>query len=185
MYRTAFQLFDTDGSGTVSFKEFCEIVKETTLHKTIPFPLETSDFAQLYFGKDKNKKITYAEFSQFLHDFHDEYAKVAFNAKDKEGSGFISAKDFYDIMVSIKSHLLTDAVRNARPRKLCPCLISNQLFSQVKANLVAAAQGHQVSYAFFNAFIYLLSNIELVKKVYLNATNGSRTAEISKGKVKY
>lgn len=110
LYRTAFQLFDTDGSGTVSYAEFCEIVKETTLHKNIPFPLETSDFVKLYFGKDKKRVITYAEFSQFLHDFHDEYAQVAFKAREDDGSGFISPKDFFNIMTSIKSHLLTDSV---------------------------------------------------------------------------
>ena len=31
------------------------------------------------------------------------------------------------------------------------------------------------------AFISLLSNIELIKKIYLNATNGSRTTEVTKG----
>ena len=58
----------------------------------------------------QSRNITYAEFSQFLHDFHEEYALVAFRAKDKEGTGFISVKDFYDIMISIKSHLLTEPV---------------------------------------------------------------------------
>ena len=91
-------------------EEFCEIIRETSLHRNIPFPLDTSDFAKLYFGKDKKRVITYSEFSQFLHDFHDEYATVAFKAKDKDGSGFISVKDFYDIMVAIKSHLLTEPV---------------------------------------------------------------------------
>merc|ERR1712156_302626 len=62
-------------------------------------------------------------------------------------------------MGSIKSHLLTDPVRN---------------------NIVGAAQGQQVSYAYFVAFISLLSNIELMKKIYLNATDGSRTQEITK-----
>lgn len=159
LYRTAFQLFDTDGSGTVSFDEFREIVQETSLHKNIPFPLESSDFVKLYFGKDKSRVITYAEFSQFLHDFHDEYAQVAFKAKDINESGFISPKDFLEVMTSIKSHLLTDPV---------------------KANVISACQGRQVSYPFFVAFINLLSNIELIKKVYLNATNGSRTFEVTK-----
>jgi len=159
LYRTAFQLFDTDGSGTVSFNEFREIVQETSLHKNIPFPLESSDFVKLYFGKDKSRVITYAEFSQFLHDFHDEYAQVAFKAKDIDESGFISPKDFLEVMTSIKSHLLTDPV---------------------KANVIQACQGRQVSYPFFVAFINLLSNIELIKKVYLNATNGSRTFEVTK-----
>jgi len=159
LYRTAFQLFDTNGNGTVSFDEFQEIIQETSLHQKIPFPLESSDFVKLYFGKDKKRVITYAEFSQFLHDFHDAYAQVAFKAKDNDESGFISPKDFLDIMTSIKSHLLTDPV---------------------KANVVSACQGRQVSYPFFVAFINLLSNIELIKKVYLNATNGSRTLEVTK-----
>lgn len=82
---------------------------ETSLHKSIPFPFE-SDFVKLYFGRKRDRDITYAEFSQFLHDFHDEYANIAFKAKDKIGSGFISPKDFFEIMLSIKSHLLTPQV---------------------------------------------------------------------------
>lgn len=93
---------------------------------------------------------------------------VAFKAKDHSGSGFISVKDFYDIMVSIKSHLLTEPV---------------------KMNLIAAAQasgGSQtISYPYFMAFISLLSNIELIKKIYLNATNGSRSSEVTKGRYFY
>jgi len=159
LYRTAFQLFDTNGNGSVSYDEFKEIISKTTLHQRIPFPLDTSDFVKLYFGKDRQRSVSYVEFSQFLHDFHDEYAMVGFKAKDKEHQGFISANDFYDIMVSIKSHLLTEPV---------------------KQNLIGAAQGQQVSYAYFVAFISLLTNIELMKKIYLNATDGSRTTEITK-----
>jgi len=159
LYRTAFQLFDTNGNGSVSYEEFKDIISKTSLHKTIPFPLDTSDFVKLYFGKEHERTVSYVEFSQFLHDFHDEYAMVGFKAKDKTGQGFISAKDFYDIMVSIKSHLLTDPV---------------------KQNLIGACQGQQVSYPYFVAFISLLSNIELMKKIYLNATDGSRTQEITK-----
>eukprot|EP00092_Neocalanus_flemingeri_P036323 GFUD01039545.1.p1 GENE.GFUD01039545.1~~GFUD01039545.1.p1 ORF type:complete len:696 (+),score=160.55 GFUD01039545.1:64-2151(+) len=167
LYKTAFQLFDTDGNGTVSFDEFLGILSKTTLHQKIPFNYEC-DFIKLYFGKDKDRKITYSEFSQFLHDFHEEYASVAFKAMDKEGSGFISSADFEEIMSSVKSHLLTPSIQ---------------------ANLRAAAQGgpngQSVSYAYFIAFISLLSNMELIKKVYLNATNGSRTVEITKEEFLY
>ena len=61
-------------------------------------------------------------------------------------------------------------------------LLHFQFIFQVKANVISACQGRQVSYPFFVAFINLLSNIELIKKVYLNATNGSRTFEVTKGK---
>ena len=36
--------------------------------------------------------------------------QVAFKAKDTDESGFISPKDFLEVMTSIKSHLLTDPV---------------------------------------------------------------------------
>ncbi|XP_040564694.1 electrogenic aspartate/glutamate antiporter Aralar, mitochondrial isoform X2 [Lepeophtheirus salmonis] len=163
LYRTAFQLFDTNGNGTVSYVEFCEVIRQTTLHKKIPFTLE-SEFIKLYFGKDGKRAITYTEFSQFLHDFHEEYATVAFKCKDAKGTGFISSADFKDIMVDIKSHLLTDTVKNN-------LLGVGHLF---------AGESGKVSYPFFVAFISLLSNIELIKKVYLNATSGSRVTEVSK-----
>ena len=44
-----------------------------------------------------------------------------------------------------------------------------------------AGESKRVSYPYFVAFISLLANIELVKKIYLNATSGSRTMEITKG----
>jgi len=167
LYKTAFQLFDTNGNGTVGFDEFLGILTKTTLHKKIPFNYD-SDFIKLYFGQNKDRQITYGEFSQFLHHFHQEYASVAFKAKESEGTGFISAADCEEIMLSINSHLLTD---------------------QVKDNLRAAASGgpngQSVSYAYFNAFISLLSNMELIKKVYLNATNGSKTTEITKEEFLY
>eukprot|EP00096_Caligus_rogercresseyi_P003661 TRINITY_DN1703_c0_g1_i5.p1 TRINITY_DN1703_c0_g1~~TRINITY_DN1703_c0_g1_i5.p1 ORF type:complete len:690 (-),score=192.03 TRINITY_DN1703_c0_g1_i5:909-2978(-) len=163
LYRTAFQLFDTNGNGTVSYGEFTEVMKETSLHKKIPFTLD-SDFMKLYFGRDGGRVITYSEFSQFLHDFHEEYATVAFKFKDPSGTGFISSTDFKDIMIDIKSHLLTDTVKNN-------LLGVGHLF---------AGDKDKVSFPFFVAFISLLSNIELIKKVYLNVTNGSRATEISK-----
>ena len=88
----------------------------------------------------------------------------AFRRYDQSGSGFISALDFQDIMVSIKSHLLTP---------------------EVKANLVAAAGGGQmgkrVSFPYFMAFNSLLNNMELIKRIYLNATSGIRNQEVTKG----
>jgi len=160
LYKTAFQLFDTNGNGNVSFDEFAAIISHSPIYQKIPFNYD-SDFIKLYFGKEKSRQISYNEFSQFLHDFHEEYATVAFKAKDKDGNGFITSEDFEEIMVSIKSHLLTDQVKNT-------------------LKSVAKEGGANVSYAYFMAFISLLSNMELIKKVYLNATGGSRTAELSK-----
>lgn len=86
--------------------EFAEVMRKTALHQKLPFNME-STFVRLYFGKDKKRLVTYPEFSQFLHDFHEEYGVEAFKKCDKDGSGFISAGDFRDIMLSVKKHLLT------------------------------------------------------------------------------
>ncbi|XP_046983025.1 calcium-binding mitochondrial carrier protein Aralar1 isoform X2 [Schistocerca americana] len=162
LYKTAFQLFDTNGNGMVTFDEFVEVMKKTVLLQKLPFNMD-GDFVKLYFGKDKKRLVSYTEFSQFLHDFHEEYAVEAFRRYDKNGTGFISALDFQDIMINIKSHLLT---------------------REVRANLVAAAGGgsggHRVSFPFFMAFNSLLNNMELIKRIYLNATGGHRNVEVTK-----
>lgn len=162
LYKTAFQLFDTNGNGMVSFAEFVEVMMKTDLQRKIPFNMD-SPFTQLYFGKDKKRLVTYHEFSQFLHDFHEEYAIEGFRRADKGGSGFISILDFQEIMISIKSHLLT---------------------KQVQTHLIEAAResqgGTRVSFPYFIAFNSLLNNMELVKRIYLNVTNGHRTQEVSK-----
>lgn len=158
LYKTAFQLFDTMGTGMVTFEEFVEVIKQTTLHQKVPFNFD-SEFVKMYFGKERKRAVNYAEFSQFLHDFHEEHALQAFKTFDKEGSGFITAMDFNDIMLSIKSHLLTVPVQN---------------------NLVAVATGHKVSFPFFMAFNSLLTNMELCKRIYLNSSGGSRAQEVTK-----
>ncbi|XP_077280930.1 calcium-binding mitochondrial carrier protein Aralar1 isoform X4 [Temnothorax americanus] len=167
LYKTAFQLFDTNGNGMVAFDEFAEVMRKTVLHQKMPFHMDSS-FIKLYFGKDKKRLITYAEFSQFLHDFHEEYAIEAFKKFDKDGAGFISALDFQDIMLSIKSHLLT---------------------KDVKDNLIAAVgvgqSGRKVSFPYFMAFNSLLNNMELIKRIYLNATNGHRYQEVTKEEFLY
>lgn len=50
LYKTAFQLFDTNGNGTVNYNEFCQVIKKTELHAKIPFHLD-GHFVQRYFGK--------------------------------------------------------------------------------------------------------------------------------------
>ncbi|GBO05817.1 Calcium-binding mitochondrial carrier protein Aralar1, partial [Araneus ventricosus] len=166
LYITAFQLFDTNGSGTITCDEFEEIIKHTTLHEQIPFNFG-SEFLRLHFGGDKKREISYSEFTQLLHDFHEEHAIQAFQRYDRNRKGFISAIDFSNIMISVKSHLLSE---------------------EVKRNLVAAAggtAGHQVSFPYFMAFNTLLNNMELVKKVYLNFTKNNTALEVTKEEFLY
>ncbi|XP_055847672.1 calcium-binding mitochondrial carrier protein Aralar1 isoform X2 [Episyrphus balteatus] len=158
LYKTAFQLFDRNGNGSVSHAEFAEVVQKTELHSKIPFSLD-GQFIQRYFGRDKQRVINYMEFSQLLHDFHEEYAMEAFRSKDPAGTGYISPLDFQDIMVKVKRHLLT---------------------ADVKDNLVAVTEGHKVSFPYFMAFTSLLNNMELIKRIYLYATQGNRVEPVTK-----
>ncbi|KAH7950927.1 hypothetical protein HPB52_003135 [Rhipicephalus sanguineus] len=162
LYKAAFQMFDTNGSGSITHDEFEDIIKKTTLYEKIPFDFK-SDFMTLHFGADHARTVSYAEFSQLLHDFHEEHAIQAFKQYDKKRSGVIAAMDFNDIMVSVKSHLLSE---------------------DVKKNLVAvagsASGGHQVTFPYFMAFNSLLNNMELVKKIYLNFTKGNSSLEVTK-----
>ncbi|GBP18853.1 Calcium-binding mitochondrial carrier protein Aralar1 [Eumeta japonica] len=162
LYKTAFQLFDTNGNGLVAFDEFAEVMRKTMLHKKMPFNME-STFVRLYFGKDKKRLVTYPEFSQFLHDFHEEYGMEAFKKCDKDSTGFISAGDFKDIMLSVKSHLLTKELKTK--------VINTTSFPQGT---------RMISFPYYMAFNSLLNNMELIKRVYLNATHGSRTQEVTK-----
>ncbi|XP_075971317.1 calcium-binding mitochondrial carrier protein aralar1 isoform X1 [Anticarsia gemmatalis] len=162
LYKTAFQLFDTNGNGLVAFDEFAEVMRKTALHQKLPFNME-STFVRLYFGKDKKRLVTYPEFSQFLHDFHEEYGVEAFKKCDKDGSGFISAGDFRDIMLSVKRHLLT--------KDLMTKVINASGFPQGE---------RKISFPYYMAFNSLLNNMELIKRVYLNATTGHRTQEVTK-----
>ncbi|BFZ22432.1 hypothetical protein BsWGS_25470 [Bradybaena similaris] len=167
MYALAFQIFDRNGNGFITCDEFEDILKHTTLNQIIPFNFET-DFIRLHFGKDKSRKVTYAEFTQLIHDFHDEHAWQAFRRRDKSNNGYISAKDFEEILLSLKGYLLTPFV---------------------KENIITVimGEGHQrqISYAYFNAFISLLNNIELVKRIYLGATRRDTTKPLPKEEFLY
>ena len=47
-----------------------------------------------------------------FQDFHEEHALQAFRKYDKDNCGNISAKDFEHLMVTLKSFLLSEFVRD-------------------------------------------------------------------------
>ncbi|XKL60264.1 hypothetical protein PGB90_001280 [Kerria lacca] len=168
LYKTAFQLFDLHGTGFVGFDDFSKVIRKTELFQKMPFDLDNSSFMKLYFGNDKKRLINYAEFAQFLHDFHEECGTIAFKKFDHSSTGFISVTDFEKLMLLVKNHLLTE---------------------DVKRNLLAAANdpqgGKRVSFPYFMAITSLLNNMELIKRIYLNATSESKIQEITKDEFLY
>ncbi|KAG2459130.1 CMC1 protein, partial [Polypterus senegalus] len=109
MFIVAFQLFDKNGTGDVSFENVKDIFGQTIIHHHIPFNWDC-EFIRLHFGHDRKKHLSYLEFTEFLQELQLEHAKQAFAQKDKSKSGSISALDFSDIMVTIRSYMLTPFV---------------------------------------------------------------------------
>ena len=57
------------------------------------------------------------------------------------------------------------------------CMVAELIFQ-----VAGGREAHQVSYPYFTAFISLLNNMELIKKIYLSATRGHYDQEVTKGK---
>ncbi|XP_002740606.1 electrogenic aspartate/glutamate antiporter SLC25A12, mitochondrial-like [Saccoglossus kowalevskii] len=161
MYKLTFQLFDTNGSGFVSFSEFKTVFSLTEVHHQVPFNFD-SRYVLLHFGEDRKKHLSYQEFTQFLHNLQEEHARQAFISYDEQKRGVINSFQFKTIMSTIKKNLLTPFVEE---------------------NLISVAGGettHLVSFPYFNAFNSLLNNMELIEKVYLTITRGYDKAEVNK-----
>ncbi|CAL8099331.1 unnamed protein product [Calicophoron daubneyi] len=162
LYVLAFEIFDRKGSGHVSFDDFKEVFRLTNPYLCLPFDFDC-DFVKLHFGGDRSRKVTFEDFTQIIHDVSDEHAVQAFRRLDKSDEGTISAADFFKVITLLKSHLLTQFVRE---------------------NLLAATvqddKHGRITFAYFMGFINLLSNMEMVKKIYTSRTHGDRTMELTK-----
>ncbi|NXG70807.1 CMC1 protein, partial [Baryphthengus martii] len=161
IFIVAFQLFDKSGNGEVTFANVKEIFEQTNTHLQIPFNWDC-EFIRLHFGHNRKKHLNYSEFTQFIQELQSEHARQAFALKDKNKSGMITGLDFSDIIVTLRSHMLT---------------------SFVEENLVSVAGGtvsHQVSFSYFNAFNALLNNMDLVRKIYSNIAGTRRDVEVTK-----
>lgn len=167
LFKCAFHLFDTTGSGYVNFESFKEIISSTELHQMIPFDFEC-EFIQNQFGKDKQRRVSYEEFTQIIHDFHEEHAVQAFRKFDTKNTGHILASNFRTILLQLKNHLLSPYVKE-------------NLHDLIKQSSIEAHNQTLITYPFFIAFICLLNNMELIKKIYLEATNDHQNRDISKG----
>ncbi|NXK45109.1 CMC1 protein, partial [Chauna torquata] len=138
-----------------------EIFEQTIIHLQIPFNWDC-EFIRLHFGHNRKKHLNYSEFTQFLQELQSEHARQAFALKDKNKSGMITGLDFNDVMVTLRSHMLTPFVEE---------------------NLVSVAGGtvsHQVSFSYFNAFNALLNNMDLVRKIYSNIAGIRKDVEVTK-----
>ncbi|XP_077159762.1 electrogenic aspartate/glutamate antiporter SLC25A13, mitochondrial isoform X1 [Paroedura picta] len=161
LFMVAFQLFDKTGKGEVTFEDVKQVFGQTTIHQQIPFNWN-SEFVQLHFGRDRKRRLTYAEFTQFLLEIQLEHAKQAFVQRDNAQAGRVTAIDFRDIMVTIRPHMLTPFVEE--------CLVA----------VAGGTTSHQVSFSYFNGFNALLNNMELIRKIYSTLAGNRKYVEVTK-----
>jgi len=108
-YKHAFDLFDTDRSGTISVKELHDVMKE--LGQT-PTETEIEDMINEV-DSDRNGTIDFDEFCKMMTtptkdvDFEAEM-KAAFGVFDHDGSGTISLDELRRVMKSFGEILTED-----------------------------------------------------------------------------
>ncbi|XP_046846923.1 calcium-binding mitochondrial carrier protein Aralar2-like [Xenia sp. Carnegie-2017] len=159
-YRIAFQLFDLDGKGSVSFDEFSRVIKKTRQNEKFPFNFD-SPFITSFFGDDRQTKVPYSEFTQMLEEYQTEHIKQAFD-QCKQNNETITAKDFSDIMKTCRPHVLS---------------------RYVQEHLLTVAGGmtsHLVTYAYCQAFNDLLKNIKVIQYLFEKAVGGDRQRDMTK-----
>lgn len=159
-FRIAFQLFDLDGKGSVSFDEFADVIKKTQQHQKFPFDFECA-FVKRFFGHDKMREVPYDEFTQLLEDLQKEHIKQAFY-HCKLNKGTITARDFSVVMKTCRRHVLSPYVHE---------------------HLLTVAGGmtsHLVSYAYCQAFNDLLDNIKVIQYLFEKAVRGDRQKDLTK-----
>ena len=144
LYRIIFRAFDNSGTGFVTHDDFKSTYSKTLACKNVPFDFD-SDFVKLHFGKNKQKALDFAAFTQMLHSLPREHVKQAFLKRDKDGNGVINPLDLKEIMTLLRANILSHYVAE---------------------NLVALAQGNKVSFTTFSALDKLLGNIETYKDVF-------------------
>ncbi|TKS88559.1 Calcium-binding mitochondrial carrier protein [Collichthys lucidus] len=161
LFMVAFLLFDKAGNGVTTFEDVKQVFNQTTIHRHIPFNWDC-EFIRLHFGTQRDKKLSYGEFTQFLLEMQLEHARQAFIQRDQAHSGSVSALDFRDIMVTIRPHMLTPFVEE--------CLVA----------VAGGSTSHQVSFSYFNGFNSLLNNMELIRKIYSTMAGHRRDVEVTK-----
>ncbi|EGC29805.1 hypothetical protein DICPUDRAFT_158565 [Dictyostelium purpureum] len=105
----AFKVMDINGDGSVDINEFISIIKilshqspfamnATTSPNTAPFTSKGS--LSFLFGKNGEKRLTGAQFQQFLSQLRRDVLHLEFNFYDPKSTGVISQRDFGLLLIS-------------------------------------------------------------------------------------
>ena len=160
-YDIAFRLFDTEGTGSVSYDTFQKIFSGREYGR-IPFNWNC-DWATLYVGASKSRHgLDYTQFSQMLRGLTGERVRQAFHFFDKNRDGFIQPEEFQRIVMETAKHKLSDH------------LLENL---HTIGNIT---RGNKITYSDVRAFQNIVREMDMVGVIVRNATRRSIDGKITK-----
>ncbi|GJE89667.1 mitochondrial carrier [Phanerochaete sordida] len=159
-YWIAFQYFDVDNSGTITYDEFKNVFKATVADESIPFDFDC-DWVKLYLGKKNGTHVLgYSEFTQMMKGLQGERLRQAFKYLDQDQDGFIKPDQFKRIIMEIAGHKLSDAVIQRLP------------------TLCTLTPGGRITYSEVNAFHNVVREMDMVERIIREATAKSKDGRI-------
>ncbi|KAF8445670.1 mitochondrial carrier [Boletus edulis BED1] len=159
-YWIAFQYFDVDNSGTITFDEFKNVFTANVGSSSIPFDFD-SDWVKLYLGKKNGTHVLgYNEFTQLMKGLQGERLRQAFRYLDSDQDGFIRPDQFKQIILEIAGHKLSDAVVERLPT-LCTLTL-----------------GGRISYSEVVAFHNVVREMDMIERIIREATVKTKDGRI-------
>ncbi|KAI0294929.1 mitochondrial inner membrane protein [Russula brevipes] len=159
-YYIAFQYFDVDGSGTITFDEFKSVFSAEIGPDAIPFNFDC-DWVKLHLGKKSGAHVLgYNEFTQLMKGLQGERLRQAFRYFDDNQDGLIRPDQFKRIMLELAGHKLSDAVIELLP------------------TITALSPGGQISYSEVVACHNVIKEMDIIERVLREATAGSKDGRI-------
>ncbi|KAI0094463.1 mitochondrial carrier [Irpex rosettiformis] len=159
-YWIAFEYFDVDNSGTITYDEFKNVFKSAITSESIPFDFD-GDWVKLYLGKkDGTHVLGYNEFTQLMKGLQGERLRQAFKYLDSDEDGFIRPDQFKRIVLETAGHKLSEAVIERLP------------------TLCTLSPGGRISYSEVNAFHNVIREMDMVERIIREATSKSKDGRI-------
>ncbi|TFK41831.1 mitochondrial carrier domain-containing protein [Crucibulum laeve] len=159
-YWMAFQYFDVDHSGFITYDEFKTVFSANIGSEAIPFDFDC-DWVKLYLGeKNGTHVLGYNEFTQLMKGLQGERLRQAFKYLDKDQDGFILPEQFKRIILEIAGHKLSDAVIDRLP------------------TLCTLSPGQRISYSEVVAFHNVIREMDMVERIIREATAKTKDGRI-------
>ncbi|TCD64075.1 mitochondrial aspartate-glutamate transporter agc1 [Steccherinum ochraceum] len=159
-YWIAFQYFDVDNSGTITYDEFKKVFQANIGPDAIPFDFEC-DWVKLYLGKKNGTHVLgYNEFTQLMKGLQGERLRQSFKFLDGDQDGFIRPDQFKRIILELAGHKLSQAVIDRLP------------------TLCTLTPGGKISYSEVIAFHNVIREMDMVERIIREATRKSKDGRI-------